>query len=127
MRAECTAIGVISFSNWSVPSWRRITKYSSLRKRPRGLSTGGRYGAIASASCPSCSAPGVHAGAHPIDSACRHGRGIRGHEALAPAGIAQGPTQLALGPGVGGPAGPGAHVHGVLACNDPGEPGGDVA
>src|SRR5215813_10867178 len=70
MRAECTAMGVISFSNWTWPSCRRIKKEISRNKRPRGLSTGGRYGAIALASYRSWSAPGVSR-AYFIDT-CEH-------------------------------------------------------
>src|SRR5690348_14467213 len=42
MRAEKTAIGVAT-----LPNWRRVKKYTSFISSPRGLSTGGRYVAIA--------------------------------------------------------------------------------
>lgn len=45
MRAECTLMGVIT-----LPSWRRLRKYTSFMIRPRGFSIGARYVAIA-ASC----------------------------------------------------------------------------
>src|SRR5580704_17677784 len=45
MRDENTAIGVAT-----LPNWRLVKKYTSLRTRPRGFSTGGRYVVIVGSS-----------------------------------------------------------------------------
>src|SRR5579863_78947 len=55
------------------------------------------------------------------------GGGVGGGEALAPAGVARGPAQVAFGLGVGGAAGADGHHHHALARDQLREPQRDVA